>query len=219
MIYNKIIKLSALFSILFISIINPVYSVQSTGISHDEVFMDYSKFNPITIRNEADLYFYKAQESITASEKDKYYNAAMAKYYLLTKIDNSQIFPLVQLARIYDYKKKDRYAKEYFYKAKNLSDNAPDANYYFGDFYFKRNDFKRALRYYIIAYNNGYNNRYDLNYQLGTIYEKLADLVNAKRFYEISYSMNPNSEELKEKILLINELNYDKSEYYHFIRE
>ena len=49
--------------------------------------------------------------------------------------------------------------------------------------------------------------------------EKFADLVNAKKFYEVSYSMNPNNVELRQKIQSLNELNYDKSEYYHFIRE
>ena len=110
-------------------------------------------------------------------------------------------------------------AKEYFYKASNLNVNNPYANFYFGEFYFKRNDYKRALRYYNIAYNNGLNNRYDLNLRLATIYEKFADLVNAKKFYEVSYSMNPNNVELRQKIQSLNELNYDKSEYYHFIRE
>ena len=143
----------------------------------------------------------------------------MSKYYLLTKIDYSQITPYIQLARIYDEKNNNRLAKEYFYKASNLDVNNPYANFYFGEFYFKRNDYKRALRYYNIAYNNGLNNRYDLNLRLATIYEKFADLVNAKKFYEVSYSMNPNNVELRQKIQSLNELNYDKSEYYHFIRE
>ena len=142
----------------------------------------------------------------------------MSKYYLLTKIDYSQITPYIQLARIYDEKNNNRLAKEYFYKASNLDVNNPYANFYFGEFYFKRNDYKRALRYYNIAYNNGLNNRYDLNLRLATIYEKFADLVNANKFYEVSYSMNPNNE-LRQKIQSLNELNYDKSEYYHFIRE
>ena len=143
----------------------------------------------------------------------------MSKYYLLTKIDYSQITPYIQLARIYDEKNNNRLAKEYFYKASNLDVNNPYANFYFGEFYFKRNDYKRALRYYNIAYNNGLNNSYDLNLRLATIYEKFADLVNAKKFYEVSYSMNPNNVELRQKIQSLNELNYDKSEYYHFIRE
>ena len=49
--------------------------------------------------------------------------------------------------------------------------------------------------------------------------EKFADLVNAKKFYEVSYSLNPKATELQQKIQSLNGLNYDKSEYYHFIRE
>ena len=192
---------------------------QSGYLEYHSVLFDYSKLNAAAIQKEADEYFEKFITSSDELFKEQYLNAAMSKYYLLTKIDYSQITPYIQLARIYDEKNNNRLAKEYFYKASNLDVNNPYANFYFGEFYFKRNDYKRALRYYNIAYNNGLNNRYDLNLRLATIYEKFADLVNAKKFYEVSYSMNPNNVELRQKIQSLNELNYDKSEYYHFIRE
>ena len=90
---------------------------------------------------------------------------------------------------------------------------------WFGEYYFKRRDFKRALKHYTIAYNNGYANNYDLNFRLATIYEKFADLMNAKKFYEATYSLKPEDTELQEKIQSINDMGYDKSEYYHLIRE
>ena len=111
-----------------------------------------------------------------------------------------------------------RLAKEYFSKAINIEPDNPSANFYFGEFYYTRRDYNRALKYYRIAYNNGYSNKYDINIRLATINEKLADLINAKKFYEISYSIKPDNK-IQEKIQLLNELNYDKSEYYHIIRE
>lgn len=218
-IYRVFNKVSALFITLFILSCSHSYAAQSGHLEYNSVLFDYSKLNAAAIQKEADEYFDKFITSSDELFKEQYLNAAMSKYYLLTKIDYSQITPYIQLARIYDEKNNNRLAKEYFYKASNLDVNNPYANFYFGEFYFKRNDYKRALRYYNIAYNNGLNNSYDLNLRLATIYEKFADLVNAKKFYEVSYSMNPNNIELQQKIQSINELNYDKSEYYHFIRE
>jgi tetratricopeptide (TPR) repeat protein len=184
---------------------NPVLAIQSGGIEYDDVFTDYSLLNAAQIRSEADAFFAKED-----------YDAAMGKYYLLTKIDSSQAFALVQLARIYDQKNKNRLAKEYFYRATNIDPNDPYATFYFGEFYFKRDDFKRALRYYKIAYGHGFSDRYDINLRLATVYEKLADLVSAQKYYAFASRTNP---ELQEKVNSINALNYDKSEYYHFIRE
>lgn len=218
-IYRVFNKVSALFITLLILSCSHSYAAQSGYLEYNSVLFDYSKLNAAAIQKEADEYFEKFITSSDELFKEQYLNVAMSKYYLLTKIDYSQITPYIQLARIYDEKNNNRLAKEYFYKASNLDVNNPYANFYFGEFYFKRNDYKRALRYYNIAYNNGLNNSYDLNLRLATIYEKFADLVNAKKFYEVSYSMNPNNVELRQKIQSLNELNYDKSEYYHFIRE
>ena len=57
------------------------------------------------IQKEADEYFDKFLTSSDELFKENYLNAAMSKYYVLTKIDYSQIKPYIQLARIYDEKK------------------------------------------------------------------------------------------------------------------
>ena len=121
---------------------------------------------------------------------------------------------------LFQYEKNiDRLAKEYLYRATNLNARDPYANFYFGEFFYKRNNYKRALNYYLVAYNNGYSNSYELNLKLGRIYEKFADLVKARQFYDAALKMNPENAEIQEKINQINSLNYENSEYYYFIRE
>ncbi len=180
--------------------------------------LSYSKLNQKSIKENAEkdfeLYFV-TKDKITA---EKYLNAAMNKYYILTQIDPTDIDAYIKLGKIYDEKNVSYLAKEYFYKALNINKEASLANFYFGDYYYKRNDYKKALYHYKIAYNNGVAKTYDFNLKLATIYEKLADLSNAKKFYEISYNIKADSK-VKEKIQLLNELNYDKSDYYHNIRE
>lgn len=214
-IYRNIKLFALLLAVLLSFSIDKSFAIQSGRLEYDAVLFDYSKFDTNKIQKDADLYF----NLFLKNKKENYYlNSAMSKYYILTKANPSKLEPYVQLGRIYGYLNKPRLAKEYFSKAKNIDADNPFVNFYFGEFYFKRQDYKRALKLYNIAYNNGYNNRYELNLRLATIYEKFADLVNAKKFYEVSYSMKPD-DEIQQKIQLLNELNYEKSEYYHIIRE
>lgn len=218
-IYKKIFSLLLTVIIIHILFSQKTYSSIKGNIKYDSILVDYSRLDEKSIKKDADKYF---SAYINSNKKDnnkeKFLNLALNNYYLLSKMNPADIINYTQLGRIYDYKKNNKLAKEYFYRAINIEANNPFTNFYFGDYYFKRRDYKNALKYYKVAYNNGYNKQYEINLRLAIIYEKLADLVNAKNFYEISYNIKPDNKIL-EKIQLLNELNYDKSEYYHIIRE
>lgn len=207
-------KFASLFALLCI-IITPVFAVEKGSVKFEENLIDYSVLDANKILTDADSFF---EQYETTGDK-KFLNTAMGNYYLVTKVFPLEIYPMVQLARTYDEKKLDRFAKEYFNICLDINRKDPYLNYYLGDFYYKRRDFKRALRYFRIAYNNGYRDYYDLNYKIATIYEKFADLSKAKYYYEKAYSMDNSKTNLQDKILQIDSLNYDKSEYYHFIRK
>lgn len=212
MIYNIIFALVC--TILFS--VNSSFASEFGHVEKSSVLFDYSKLNESLIEKEADTCFNSFMNS--AEKSENLLNMCAGKYYLLTKINNANIKPYVRLGRIYDEKNKTRLAKENFYRAVNINYTDPYANFYFGEFYYKRNDYKRALEYYNKAYNYGLSGKYELNYKLGIIYEKFADLINAKKYYEISNKIKPDSE-LQKKIQSLNDLEYFKSEYYHTIRE
>ncbi len=218
MIYKKFHLFPLLFILILFFNVNNSFSAELGRIEYNPNLLDYSKLNFNKIKSEADNNFNLFLQSTNETDKNNYLNTATSKYYILTKIDPSQIVPYIQLGRIYDYTDHPRLAKESFCKAININPISPYTNLYFGDFYYNRRDYTKALRHYRIAYNNGLNNKYELNLKLAIINEKLADLTNAKKFYEITYKMKPD-EKIQEKIQLLNELNYDKSEYYHIIRE
>lgn len=217
-IYNSFIQLFTLLFVLFALSTNIASAKYSGYVEGDAILLSSPKSNISQIKKEADRYFELFSKTQVYQQKPIYLNLAMSKYYILTQTTPSNLEPYVQLGRIYDYTNKEELAKEYFSKAMNIAPNNPFANFYYGEFYFTRTNYIQALKYYNKAYNNGYKNRYDLNLRLAIIYEKCADLINAKKFYEVSYSMKPDNNILQ-KIQLINELNYDKSEYYHTIRE
>lgn len=195
-------------------------ALQKGSLEYLENRFDYSQLNPIELNEEGDIYFEQALAAKGKRNREKLFRYAMAKYFLTSKADEKNVYAFVQMGRIYDNMDKDRYAKESFYRATNLDYRNPYANFYFGEYYFKRRDYNRALTYYLRSYQNGFENNFDLNFRLAVIYEKLGDLVNAKTFYNKSYEMNPEkAEEYQQKLQQIDGLNYDKSEYYYIIRE
>ena len=196
-------------------------AVQSGNIEYNAAAMlfDYTQLDPVPVLAEADKYFDIAFQQIDNNLKEQYLNLAMGKYTLATKIIPQEKRNYVQLARIFDEMKKDTLAKSNFFHAINISYNDPYTNFWFGEFYYKRRDFKRALKHFNIAYNNGYANDYELNFRLGVIYEKFADLMNAQKYYTAAFSINPQQTSMQEKIQELENSNYEQSEYYHFIRE
>lgn len=198
----------------------PVFALQKGSLEYFSNRFDYTILNPAELNIEGDYFFNEASNTDSKSTREKLFRFAMRKYYLATKADFKNVHAYIQMARIYDSLNKDKYAKENFYKATNLEFENPTANYYFGEYYFKRRNYNRALRYYLLSYQNGYENDFELNFKLAVLYEKLGDLENAKNFYTASSKMNPEkTAEYQQKLQQIDSLNYDESEYYYIIRE
>ena len=188
----------------------PSFALQKGSVEYDGVYVDYSVLNGSGILKSADSHF----EQYEVSHDSKMLSTAMGEYYTVTKIYPLDLYPVVQLARTYDESGLDKFAKEYFSKALSMDKENAYLNYYYGDFYFKREQYRRALKLFKRSYNNGYDNVYDINFKIATIYEKLADLNSAKYYYNKAYSINPSASALKDKVMQIESLNYDKSDYY-----
>lgn len=221
----KICNLSNLYLVLLIFIFTsfcnaPAYSLQKGSLEYLDNRFDYSRLNPNKLNSEGDSYFEQALAAEGKRSREKLFQYAMAKYFLTSKADSKNVYSYVQMGRIYDDMNLNKYAKEAFYKATNLDYRDPFANFHFGEYYFKRRDYNRALGYYLLSYENGFENNFELNFRLAVIYEKLGDLINAKKFYNTSYELNPEkAAEYQQKLQQIDGLNYDKSEYYYIIRE
>ncbi len=212
----KICKKILNLAVCLLIFVLPCFAVEKGSVKYEDNLMDYSVLDGQKILQEADSFF----EQYETTKNPNYLSTAMGKYYIVTKIYPIEIYPMVQLARTYDEKKLDKFAKEYFSICYDINKKDPYLNYYMGDFYYKRNDFKRALRYFKRAYDNGYSEYYDLNVKIATIYEKFADLLTAKYYYEKAFSLDQSNTNLKDKTLQIESLNYYDSGYYkNSIRE
>lgn len=158
-----------------------------------------------------------SETALVESEKKIYLQEALRYYFLLSHAKPNSPDAHLGLGRVYDKMKLDSYAKAHFFDAINFAPNSGRIHFYYGNFYYDRCDFVTALYYYKFAHQHDYSNDYDTNYKMGVIYEKLADIESAKKYYNNALKIRPlNNTELGDKIRLLDELNYDKSQYYLF---
>lgn len=154
------------------------------------------------------------EKAKTPQEKSHYLQNAMRNYFMVAQANRNSIEAQIGLGRVYDEMHMDNYAKKHFFIAYNMNNQNPKMNYYFADYYRKRNELTTAIKYYNTSYNNGLSDNFSLNYQMATVYEKLADIENAIKHYTMASRLNPNSRELTKKIRLLDDLNYSGSQYY-----
>lgn len=220
-IYNNKFALAILFTFIITCFCNvEVLALQRGSLEYLENRFDYSTLNPAGLIQLGDTYFEQAINTKNKLTREKLFRYAMGNYFLSSKADPKNVYPYVQLGRIYDKMNINSLAKESFYKATNLDYYNPYANFYFAEYYYDRRDYTRALRYYIISYQNGYENNFETTAKIANIYEKLGDLINAKDFYNKSLELNPEkAAEFQKKLEQIDSLKYDESEYYYIIRE
>lgn len=163
--------------------------------------------------SEADKFFYAGIETQDKKLKEAYLSKALVKYMLLLSVNPGDAIICTQIGVIHDKLGHSKLAKDYLLRAVNLDNLNPFPNFYFGEYYNTRRDYENALKYYKVAYNNGYSSYYEINVKLGTIYEKLGDIEKAKYYYRISKKQNPNVRGLGSKIMSLNKVYYSKSDY------
>ena len=144
-----------LFFILNMIVNTQAQAVQGLDDDYLQPFSGYSKMDPKVIKREADRNFFLYFGTKDKLKKERYINSALKGYYILSQVTPSDIDIYIKLGKIYDEKNISELAKTNFYKALNISKDAAMANFYFGDYYYKRNDYKKALYHYKIAYKNG----------------------------------------------------------------
>ena len=198
-----------------------VFAISDCGIyahtqneNEKSLSVDYSKFNTEAIKNSADKFFQDALNSTDEKEKAGNLKNAAAQYYILSNADKSDSYPCIRLARIYDLQKNDAYAKAYFYRVLGLNYKDSDANFYFAEFYFTREQYEKALEYYQKALTYGRPEDPETLKKIGQIYERFGDIPRASHYYKKSLDLNPNDTELSGKINENAAKEYENSGYY-----
>ncbi len=194
---------------------NIAHASQFGEVEYNNKFIDYSKIDKTETLKKADYYFNKALESQDKDTQKSYLQKASGEYFILTQLEYNNLYPIVQLARVYDLENKNSYAKAYFFQALKIDKRNTQTNYYFGEYYYKRRDYTRALYFYNVAFENGLQENFDILFKMGIMYEKLGDLLRANQYYKKAYLVNPNDTVIPDKIREIETLRYKTTGYYN----
>lgn len=208
-------RLKNVFFIIFILIIfNPAFAVQQGGIQYS-VPVDYSLIDEQKLNMEAETLYNRYLKTDDLNQQKILLRQLLSEYSILGNIDNSNPLYFTRLGIIFDKLGNDRFAKANFSRGSNIDSNYSYAFYSFGNYFFDRKEYKKALQEYKKAFDTGYNNNSDTLLKMGKIYEKLGDYNSALIYYKKANSLN-NTTELQAKIdllevLLNNNRLYDKS--------
>lgn len=205
-------KICVLLILCFLA--SPAFTTETGGVEYHDYLFDYANLDAGPIKLQADYFLQTALAENDLKLQNENFHKAMRNYHILLKISPNDVDVMNKRALIYDVMKKDLLSKSYFSRSMNVDENNPQTNFLVGDFFYKRQDFNRALKYYSKALENGFND-YEINYKMAVVYEKLGDLCNAKRFYQEAYNADNSQIELLEKIENIPEEN---EEYHGTIR-
>jgi tetratricopeptide (TPR) repeat protein len=195
----------------FVSVCLPSFSAIK-GKVYYSIPVDYSKLNEQEIELKARDFFFNAERS-TGNQVNEDLTNALLLYNILQSVNPNNIEYPIKAGILYDKINKDKLAKGNFSRAIGIDKNYPKTYFYLGEFYYKRQLYKHALKYYGKSYELGYNTNYDLLLRLGDIYEKFGDTRSALKYLFEAHKQSPNLE-LDEKINKIKNFDMINKEYY-----
>lgn len=199
--------------ILYILLLNflsiPSFSAIKGGVDYS-IPIDYEKLSVSELEPKAEFYYNLA---INSEKSNEDMTSALNLYTMLTKIKPDNIQYSLRLGKLYDILGKDRYAKSYYYQAMNLAPKTPEPYFYLGDYFYSREQYRKALKFYKRAYENGYSSNYQTVYKLGEVYQKLGDTKNSLQYFQSASLISPN-EDLFKKINKVEDANITNREFY-----
>lgn len=155
---------------IFLSV-NISYSALQGSVDNSEQ-IDYSQINKGEILGKADFYYNSAINSKTVNDD---MTQALNLYNILKNKEPQNIIYYLKLGQLYSAIGKDSLAKENFYQAIGIKPKRPEPYYYLGNLFYKKGQYRKAIKAYQKAYKNGYCSNYEMLDKMNKIYRKLGD--------------------------------------------
>jgi len=164
----------------FITGIMPVYPAVSGGISYN-IPIEYKNLSEEELSSRAETYY---AEALNSKKLDDNMSNTLFLYSVLQNMNPKNIEYSIRLGILYDKIKLDKYAKGNFSRAININPLAPEPYFYLGEYYYNRQSYRKALKYYLKSYENGFNTNRELLGRLGDVYKKLGDEQASQKYLE-----------------------------------
>lgn len=199
-----------IFLILVFTALPAVSAIQ--GKLDYSIPIDYSKLSREELDTKASFFYNLAIKNSQGKVNDEM-TAALNLYKILQSQNPDNTFYNIRLGYLYDLIGLDKYAKGCFYQAIGTDDTQAEPYFRLGEFYYRRQLYKRALKFYKEAYKKGFTTHYETLYKLGDVYAKFGDTEAALKYLKLAAGQSPNSE-LNSKIQRIEAANQVNREYY-----
>ena len=138
---------------------------------------------------------------------------ALILYSILSKICPDNNLYKIRLGYLYDLIEQDKFTKSCYLQVIGNNPNLPEPYFKLGEFYYRRELYRKALELYKEAFKKGYTEHYLTLYKIGDICEKFGDTKAALKYLKLAEQKNPNIE-LKQQISRIEIAdNYNQTYY------
>ena len=127
----------------------PSFSALRGGVDYKIPF-DYTKLNQTELESKAEFYYTSALNTKELNEEMTY---ALNIYNLLSNAYPDNITYALRLGKLYETLGKDRYAKGQYYRAMGVNQSRPEPYFYLGDFFYEREQYRKALKFFLKAYD------------------------------------------------------------------
>lgn len=149
----------------------PSFSAISGGVDYS-IPIDYTKLNQADLETRAEYYY---ESAIKSKKLNEDMTSAFMLYSILTKAYPDNRTYAIRLGKLYDTIGKDRYAKGQYYHAMGIDHAHPEPYFYLGEYYYSREQYRKALKFYQKAYDCGYSEHSSTIQRINDIHTKFGD--------------------------------------------
>lgn len=139
---------------VILNCLTPAYSAVSGKIEYS-IPIDYTKLSEQELEDKAKDYFFLAMK-VKDNKVNNDITNALILYNVLQNVNPENTTYPIRSGILYDKIGLDKFAKGNFSKSIGLNPANPEVYFYFGEFYYKRQMYRMALKYYNKAVQYGY---------------------------------------------------------------
>ena len=134
--------------------------------------IDYTKLSESELSAKAEFYYDRALN--VGNDLNDDMTSALNLYSVLKNKNPDNLVYSLRLGKLYDILGKDRYAKGNYYHAMGVNSASPLPCYYLGDYFYERSQYRKALKMYKRALENGYESNAQMLEKMEVIKKKLG---------------------------------------------
>ena len=169
-------RLIKIFALLFFIAACPSFAALRGNVEYT-IPIEYKNLSESELEAKAEV-FYNSAIKTNDGKLNENITQSLVLYNALGNKNPDNIIYAIRAGNLYDLIGKDRHAKGCYFRAMGVDSSRPEPYFYLGEFYYKRQLYRRALRMYKRAYEHGYSNHPQTVLRLKQIYLMLGDKEN-----------------------------------------